>query len=130
MNNSIVFHTFGVLGFWGFGVLGFMCDYMASTPPISVHEDRYWWPVFMSVFPRPVLQKWTTLRSAHGSLASQWSPTTMVHARRTQRLSLEDFPPSRVAVNVNISETEHCKTRTPILHKTPESLSYRLHNTR
>ena len=31
----------------------------------------------------------------------------MVHARGTQRLSLEDFPPSRVAVNVNISENEH-----------------------
>ena len=100
-----------------FTTLEFMCDYMASTPPISVHEDRYWWPVFMSVFPRPVLQKWTTLRSAHGSLASQWSPTTMVHARRTQCLSLEDFPPYRVAVCVNISENEHMNARAADLHK-------------
>ena len=22
--------------------LEFKCDYMASTPPISVHKDRYW----------------------------------------------------------------------------------------
>ena len=25
-----------------FTSLEFKCDYMASTPPISVHEDRYW----------------------------------------------------------------------------------------
>ena len=59
----------------------------------------------MFVFPGPVLQKiWTTQCSAHGGLASQWSPTTMIHARRTQRLSLEDFPPYQCVQCVYISE--------------------------